>query len=201
MTALQPIVGLASPRDVCQATINELLVRQGFATISMQQPLHDAAAELYGFSWWDVMHTPDEKLAHLEKTPRELAHDLGEYVRAQFANTLPMRVVQRLLARKEWNTKPVVIREITCASEIEWLRSMGARVWWIRGRQDFAARALSEAFTHLLLCHYQPGDAAILTSTTLGTPAELDLRVALELKALRQSYELPQRPQPTEVQQ
>jgi hypothetical protein len=189
------LIGLAAPRLGPQDPVVDLLRSQyGMAAISMQLPLYEAAGELYGFNWREGTYSRDQPIEHLGKSPRELAEDLAAHTRERSPLLLPTRAVQRLSISGDWLRSDIVIRDISHATEIAWLRQMGGCVWWVRGRQEFKAQAFAASFAHLFLCHFEPGiDAAIIDA---GTPEELEIKVELELQALRTRNTVPPRPQP-----
>jgi dephospho-CoA kinase len=179
------IIALAGGPGVGRKTVSKILKhRHGFAIASFYQPVQDALNNLYSVSWADLLFSPDRPIEHLNgKSPRQLADALADHARSQTASDILIRrLVQRTMARGEWGQQDLVITDLTLPSEIQWIRSMGGRIWWTR--RPGPAGTLGE-IEKVALEYWGSNDTAIVNDATIEA---LELQVANALERIR-NYE------------
>jgi hypothetical protein len=144
--------------------------RHGFARAAFARPLYDAIQPLYGLDALQLLTADKEAVVPSRgRSIRQLVQHLGDHVRAECGEEILIkRLIERCMARGEWMQCDLVITDGRTDREIEWARSQGAAVWWVRRPGAPAVLPHStEAIAWLHSKHHQPGDATFVNDGTL----------------------------------
>lgn len=165
------IIALVGAARAGKDTIGLHLKRKhDFAKAAFALPLYESLETLYGVSPLEYLDEDKERvIERLGLSVRELLQRLGDHVREVAGDDILIRrLVERVHARGEWGQQHLVITDLRLAKEIDWVRRMGGRIWWVKRTRAAAVRThATEAIERLMLLHYAKEDAVILNDRDL----------------------------------
>lgn len=156
------IIALAGATRGDRDAIGRILKQQhGFAFYQFARPLYDAIGPLYGLTAMDWLFDDMIDVVHprIGKSPRQLIAALDLHIHEQAgSDILIQRLVESATARGEWQREQdLVITDLETVPEIQWLRIVGGRIWWVR--REGAPNTAAE---NLMLKFYQSQDEVVV---------------------------------------
>lgn len=144
--------------------------RHGFAKTAFTLPLYQAVSWLYGIGALDyAFGNQDEIVESVGKSVRHLVAELSGHVRAHGGDDLLIRrLVERCTERGEFLMQDLVIADLQHEVELEWLRHVGGRVWWIQREGTKSPQRPTLQATQLLLRQYRRQDTVIRNDGSLA---------------------------------
>lgn len=162
------IIGLIGDAGAGRKTVAKMLKhKHGFAVASFRAPLCDAVSAIYGTSPADFLFDPARRLPRYEKSPNELVEALRIHTEEVAGEDfLTRRLVERAIARGEWNQQDLVITDFFSAQQLQWLRGVGGIPLWIRKPAAIDTPEMAPAL-RLAIMEWRGGDLCVLNDGSL----------------------------------
>jgi hypothetical protein len=162
------IIALVGDAGAGRKTVAKMLKhKHGFAVASFRAPLAEAVASLYGVSPADFLFDPAKPLQRYEKSPNELVEALRVHTEEiAGADFLTRRLVERTVARGEWQQQDLVIHDLASPEQLQWLRLVGGIPMWIRKPAPIDTPEMAPAL-RLAIIEWRTGDLSVLNDGSL----------------------------------